>query len=381
MQLQMMTGESKYSDRLVELGDNVLRHLQKQMDSNEMGFAEAFDINWNVDESETLTIEGHVLKTSWVLSRLNHLLPDERYLPAAQQMADHVLEKGYDHEYGGPYKDYNRVTGEMQLWGIADTTKAWWQMEQAITGGLELYRTTGEQRYLDMAEETVSFFMEWFQDPIYGEVFSDRTRYGAGIPQWGNHKGDGYKAAYHSIELGYYGYLMGNLFVQRRPATLHYSFAAELADRIVQLSPLEDNGDDYFIASVTKDGIPYPSYDPSARSLLLPEGTSGIFKVTFSPASIVATDILPDDSFSLSAPWPNPANHTSHIDLTLSHSSVAEIRALDLLGRIFWRGTSDQLPAGTHRFDLPVHEWAAGMYVIEARTSQSRATKAIIVAR
>ena len=76
----------------------------------------------------------------------------------------------------------------MMLWGISDTTKAWWQMEQAVVAGMELYRTTQKSEYLEMADETLDFFMAHFQDPVYGEVYADRTRYGDGIPQWGNRR-------------------------------------------------------------------------------------------------------------------------------------------------------------------------------------------------
>jgi len=139
--------------------------------------------------NNTRTIMGHVLKTAWVLGRIHQLFPDVSCVQAAESLAQNVLQRGYDHQLGGPYKDYDRLSGAMMMYG-QDTAKAWWQMEQAFTAGMLLYEITGKDQYLQMADETVDFFMKYFVDHTYGEVFSDRTRKGAGIPAWGNDKGN-----------------------------------------------------------------------------------------------------------------------------------------------------------------------------------------------
>ena len=54
---------------------------------------------------------------------------------------------------------YNRESGEMLLWGLGQPAKAWWQMEQAIVAGLQLYDSTEESWYLQMADETLNFYM------------------------------------------------------------------------------------------------------------------------------------------------------------------------------------------------------------------------------
>ena len=62
--------------------------------------------------------------------------------------------------------------GEMLMWGQADTAKAWWQMEQAVTAGLMMYNITGESQYLQMADETLKFFMTYFVDHrVWGSLF------------------------------------------------------------------------------------------------------------------------------------------------------------------------------------------------------------------
>lgn len=180
---------------------------------------EKYDSDWNWDNTETMTIMGHVLKAGWCMGRIQQLAPQPAYIVAAESLVKHVLNNGYDHEYGGPYKDYGRVTSELLLWQNPDTTKAWWQMERAVTAGLMLYDLTGDTLYLKMADETTDFTMKYFVDHQYGEVYADRTRYGAFA--WNENKASDWKAGYHSIEMGYYIYLYTSLFVHHQPVVLH----------------------------------------------------------------------------------------------------------------------------------------------------------------
>jgi mannose/cellobiose epimerase-like protein (N-acyl-D-glucosamine 2-epimerase family) len=146
---QMYDGRNR--DRLDVLARNILERLLPTMDDNAIGFAEEFNADWDVLANERLSIMGHVLKTAWVLERLDAVYRVDAARPgsegtaepfgraltdASDRLFEHVLALGYDHEFGGPYKDYDRVTGEMQLWGLADTTKAWWPMQQAVMAGL-----------------------------------------------------------------------------------------------------------------------------------------------------------------------------------------------------------------------------------------------------
>jgi mannose/cellobiose epimerase-like protein (N-acyl-D-glucosamine 2-epimerase family) len=146
--LWLLTGETRYHDRLVQLQQNIQMHLIASMRDNGIGFAEIYHYNWSEKSSERQTIMGHVLKTGWSLARIYRMTGDESALASARLLVDHVLQKGYDHKFGGPYKDYDRISGEMYLYGASDTAKAWWQIEQAITSGLLLWEITREVKYL-----------------------------------------------------------------------------------------------------------------------------------------------------------------------------------------------------------------------------------------
>ena len=244
-----------------------------------------------------------------------HIDPDNAYIPAAEKLVSEVLQKGYDHEFGGPYKDYNRITGEMLMWGNPDILKTCWAMEQAVTSGLQLYGITGDTLYLEMADESLDFFMKYFVDHEYGEVYMDRTRTGGFA--WNENKGNEWKAAYHSIELGYYVYLYGNLFVKHEPVTLHYNFVHSPEDRNILLTPLAIDDSTLRIQKVLWEGQPYTNYDPNNRILELPAGAGGHFEMTYE--SIAAQVFTDNVTFKVAVPSSTPASDTIYIAGTFNY--------------------------------------------------------------
>ncbi|HMK38774.1 MAG TPA: AGE family epimerase/isomerase, partial [Bacteroidota bacterium] len=303
LHLYLLTGDDAYRTRLLALKRNILDVLVPTMAQQKIGFVESFHTDWSWDNlpagNNTRTIMGHVLKTAWVLGRIHELFPDPSCVQAAESLAQNVLQRGYDHQLGGPYKDYDRLTGAMMMYG-QDTAKAWWQMEQAFTAGMMLYEITGKDEYLRMADETVDFFMKYFVDHAYGEVFSDRTRRGAGIAAWGNDKGNGGKGGYHSTEFGYYVYLYGKLFLTHEPVTLHYRFIADTTDRTFRMNPLAWGEGRYRIGQVLFNGVQYSDYDPAARTIHLPPGAGGHMSVVYEPVlTAAAAAAAPPAEFAL----------------------------------------------------------------------------------
>jgi hypothetical protein len=287
LSLVLLEGDTVQMRRLGDLAGNILNRLVPTMDLQTIGFVEAFDTDWDWTDDPAdynrRTIMGHVLKAAWCLARIHQLLPDTSYVEGAERLVDDVLLKGYDHELGGPYKDYDRLTGEMFMYGQADTAKAWWQMEQAVLAGLMLHDITGRSEYLRMADETLAFFMAHFVDHEYGDVYNDRTRKGGQM--WGLEKGSHFKAGYHSIELGYYVYLYGNLMLRREPVTLHYRIDPLDGQREFRMNPLALDSAQYAIVAARLDGTPYTDFDGGRRLLRLPAGVGGHFEVSFGPVS------------------------------------------------------------------------------------------------
>lgn len=372
LSLYLMTGEQAYRLRLSLLTDNMIAYLYRTMPFQQIGFVEHFDTHWSPDPSQTMTIMGHVLKTAWCLGRIYQFDPQPYILEAAEGLTHHVLENGYDHLYGGPYKDYNRVTGEMLMWGKADTAKAWWQMEQAVTAGLMLYDITHKAEYLEMADETLDFFMRSFVDHTYGEVYENRTR--SGGPIWGEQKGNSGKAGYHSIELGYYVYLYGSLFVHNRPVQLHYRFTPAAQPRTLELLPLAISAKRLSISQITLEGQPYSQFDPVNRSLYLPAGTGGHFVVTFTtqPETRVAErPASTGHSFELLGSYPNPFNASTQINLQLGKTQHVRIVIYDLRGREIAVLSDGMLESGTRRITWDAQGLPSGVYLYTVHSQDS----------
>jgi mannose/cellobiose epimerase-like protein (N-acyl-D-glucosamine 2-epimerase family) len=384
LSLYLLTGEERYRTRLLQLGDNMLHRLVASMDQQTIGFVEACDANWNWNNNSgnnnTRTIMGHVLKTAWCLGRLHQLFPDTAYVIGARKLIDQVWNRAYDRAFGGPYKDYDRVTGQMMMYG-ADTAKAWWQMEQAITGGLMLYDITRDPRYLEMADGSTDFFMRYFVDHQYREVYADRTRRGTRVDNWDENKGNSGKAAYHSTETGYYIYLYGKLLLQQAPATLHYKFMTDSTDRTFLMNPIAYASDKYRIREVRHDGTLYSDVNAAARTLHLSPGVGGHFTVTYEPrpASDVASAEPMPEEFALEQNYPNPFNPTTTLSFTLPRSAFAILKVFDVLGREVTTLVKEELSRGNYKRTIDASGLASGVYFYRLEAGNFVGTKKFVV--
>ena len=369
--------------RLDDLAANVGR-MVATMDDGPIGFAEQYATDWTPlagTMEQRRTIMGHVLKTAWVLGRYAEVTGEAGPLATAALLADHVLAEGYDHEHGGPYKDYDRFTGTMHLYGLQDSTKAWWQMEQAVTAGLELYRHSGESRWLEMADETMGFFMEHVQDATHGEVYADVTRDGRTIPQWGNlFKGDSYKAAYHSAELAYLAHLYATLYVHERPATVHYRFDAAPAPRTIPLTPIDAGPDGLRLSSATLDGHPL-AVDPAARTVTVPAHAEGVVAATFTNPRPVSAPPAPEALFALEAPAPNPTRGAVRLRASLAAPAEVALTVHDALGREVAAVARGSWGAGERSVSFDASALAPGVYVVRLGAGAEVRTRRLTVVR
>ena len=377
--LYLMTEDLTYRSRLEELANEVIDYMVASMPQQAIGFVEQYDSDWNWDNNESMTIMGHVLKAGWCLARIHQLFSNSDYLNAAEELITNVWENGYDHDYLGPYKDFNRVTGEMLLWGLQDSTKAWWQMEQAITAGLQMYDITKEERYLQMADETLSFYMNYFVDHDYGEVYADRTRYGGFA--WNEAKGSSSKAAYHSIETGYYTYLYGSLFYTYEPVTLNYYYEPVDYNRTFFLTPIAIKESNLKITQVLKDDQLYTDFDPINRSLNLPSGEAGHFEISYEP---VITDVVSDqlvliDDFELYQNYPNPYNPMTKIEFAIANSSYVSIKVFDILGNEIAVLVNGEKTTGIYSIEFNATGLPSGIYFYRIKAGNYIETKKMIL--
>lgn len=379
--LYLMTEEQIYKERLQEIAEEIKIHLVASMPQQAIGFVEMYDSDWNWNNGETMTIMGHVLKSGWCLARVNQLFPDTSYVSAAENLINDVWQNGYDHDYGGPYKDFNRITGEMLLWGLQDSAKAWWQMEQAIVAGLQMYNLTHEDWYLQMADETINFFMQFFVDHQYGEIYENRKRRG-GLA-WNDAKGNSGKAGYHSIETGYYTYLYGNLLYKFQPAVLNYNFYPLPVDREINLTPLAIEDSDLIISEVLLDGVTYSDYNPTTRILNLPANTSGNFTVKYQNVltGIAQDQTLIADGFELLQNYPNPFNPSTKISWQSPVGSHQTLKIYDVLGNEVAILVDENKPAGKYEIEFKSSSLPSGVYFYRLQAENYVETKKMILLR
>ncbi len=383
--LYLITKDQQYLDKTLKIIDNMKNRFVASMDDHAIGFAEVYNAFWNVNTSETMTIMGHVLKTAWCFARVYQINPDTTYITNAHKLISNVLLKGYDIQLGGPYKDYNRVTGQMLMWSNPDTAKAWWQMEQAVTAGLQMYQVTQEDIYLKMADETLDFFMKYFVDHQYGEVYENRTRYGG--QTWGENKGNPNKAGYHSIELGYYTYLYGKFFVTKEPITLYYNFQAG-SERDIYLNPIELPFDAYKVTEVLYNDQQYNNFVSSTHVLHLDANIGGKFKVTFElnpPSNIAGEENNLPSQFKLSQNYPNPFNPNTTIEFQIPESGLVSLKVYDLLGREVKSLIDEYKQAGSYKVNFNASSinggLSSGTYFYQLKSGSFVQTKKLMLVK
>jgi len=269
----LLTRDPRYKERLLQLADEIVDHLVATMDTRKLGIEELYDSDWNPAGKGHFFV-GHLLKTAWCLERAYLVSPNEKYRAAADRILQQVWGRAWDHTHGGPFQYGDSLRG-----AITDRNKLYWGLEQAITGGLAGYYLTGNQTYLEMADRSLEFYDRYLYDWKYGDVIDTVSEDGS--RRILTDKGGYWKSAYHAMEVGYYVYLYGNLYLQRRPAALHYWIDRSTQDRTLPLDPIAIQDGALVISEVARDGEPYSGYDGRARTLWVPAGVEGDFRVTF----------------------------------------------------------------------------------------------------
>lgn len=374
--LYLITKDIKYFDRLEQMESNIQNYLVTSMAQQEIGFAEVYNSFWITNNSQKRTIMGHVLKTGWCMARIHRIKENDATLQSAKDLVQNVLDKGYDHEFGGPYKDYDRTTGEMYMYGASDTAKAWWQMEQAITSGFLLYEITTEDKYLKIADESLDFFMKYFVDPVYGEIYADRNREGGRVPGWDENKGSEWKAAYHSIETAYYAYLYSKLLIKRETASLYYKFDNETEERILNMNPLAADFAKLKVDHIKLDGEDYANFDANTRTLTIPAGTSGIFEVAYK--YVGSPYAIEENGFLLAAKaFPNPFKEDVNFQFNLRKSSLVKVDIYNSMGQKLETLLNKNLSSGKYSINWQ-NIYQPGLYYIVLNTEGGRTTYKII---
>ncbi len=377
-----LTEEVKYLTRLENLATNIMEHMMGSRENSQinLGFAESYDSQWNIDFGSTSGYTGHALKTAWCLSRIYNLLPYEQYKEAAMILIKEMWNFGYDHVNGGPFKKYNWNTGSIT------EGKEHWCIEQAYTSGMFFYSLTGDQEEkdicLEMADESIQFHMTKMIDDVHGGTINQNSNNGENPS---GSKGNYYKSGYHTSEFAYYGYLYGNLFYKNQPVTLYYQFEALDEDRNIVLTPVAATGQ-VKILNVTLDGEVFLEFNQNTRELILRAGVGGLFEVTF--GTTATTNVLnplsenySNPNFRLLQNYPNPWSDHSFVSYELLKSNPVKIEVMDMTGRIIYSKQLDLQTMGSHTLKLDKGEIPNlnhGIYFYKITVGEFAETKRMI---
>lgn len=370
--IYLVTQEDQHKNRLMQLGDNITDHFISWMDENptKILYPGEYDSNWNVTKGSSSI--GHFIKTAWCLGRI--YLCDtskEQYKEGAIKILD---------------KSWNYTNGTATLWdkengGLFESitqegvqtakNKDYWTVEQGFTGPMINYYITKNPVYLQMADESMDFFMNHFVDEEYGEIFFTLSADGETVIK--DLKGDTYKACYHSIEMGYYGYLYSNLYYLFQPVDLYYKFEAKPEAQTITLTPIPMEDGVLKIKSVTLDGEDFTSFDRNTRTLNIAANQGGKFKVTFESYDRT-TSIMEKAADKLHIKlYPNPTIS----DVTLEGLlNVSKISVVDITGKLLFeqQNTIDQTSA-----NISLQGLSSGVYfIILHQTSGEKSTHKVI---
>jgi mannose/cellobiose epimerase-like protein (N-acyl-D-glucosamine 2-epimerase family) len=378
LSLYLLTGNQEHKERLLTMADNVIDYLLPAMDQFQYGYPEEFTSDWEPVLSNTYVFTGHLLKSAWCVTRAYLIEPKQEYIDFSTTILEEVLDQGYDHENGGCYKEYDGATGQRY-----DNNKEWWELEQMFTSGIMNYYISSDERFLQAADETLDFYMKYFVDHTYGEVYQTTNR--TGTPTT-NSKASYWKAGYHSIELGYYVYLYGNLFLYNAPVTLYYYIQPVDSNRQIILNPLAVEDNKLKIGNVELNGQSYTDFSSTQRELNIPSGTGGIFKVTFEavPTGIASDDLEIPENFQLYQNYPNPFNPETKIKFSIPDVGTRHamsLRIYDILGREVATLVNEEKPAGTYTVNFTAGDLSSGVYFYKIQTGKYSATKKMVLTK
>lgn len=372
--------ESRYMERWKELADLTLDKLVPTITDDTPFFKEYFSSSWgngSTDQGrETWGNSGHMNKTAWCLARLYRLDPKDDYLSAAELITGNMYKYAFDKTHGGMWGAFNRSTNEPN-W---NRNKSWWEQQQAVMAGLQLYDLTGKDFYLQMADSTLHFYTRFLVDHEYGGVFHEVSSDGQTIINDG--KGGGWKGAYHSAENAYYVYLYQSLFNLHQPVVLHYRPHETALSRQI-LRPLAIEPHRLWITDVERNLESWVTFGKQFVDFSHAE-PGNVYAVTFSPDSTVqytgTQDHFRPVTHQLQQNYPNPFNASTTIPFHMDNNGVAELTIYTLDGR-YVNKIAASLSAGEHTFiwngtTENGHLVPSGIYVyrlrIDGRSSGTR---------
>lgn len=358
--LYLITQQNEHKQKFMQLADNIVDRFITSMNDSRVKvlYPEEFTNDWVMVYKTNEGSVGHFVKTAWCLGRA-YLCDTTRtqYKNAAIRILNQAwnYQNGsvtiWDRVNGGPFNNINYASG---TWGANGDSKDYWTVEQGFTAPMINYYITKNPIYLEMADQSLNFFMTHFIDKVNGEIYSQLDKTGTIIKN--DTKGDDFKACYHSIELGYYAYLYSNLYYLHQPASLFYKFAASSTAKSISLSPIPMEEGRLRIKSVTLDGQNFTNFDAVTRTLNLAANQGGKFKVTFESIADAPSAVALVAKSEV-AVYPNPTIGIVNVDGVEDANAVS---VYDVAGKMLLSNTIN----GEAIFQINLQQLKSGIYFV-----------------
>ena len=356
----LVTQDPDKKARLAELANIIVTRFIPQMTNSKVKvlYPETYDNDWKCTSYGSDGSVGHFIKTSWCLGRAYLCDTTKKEIKdAAIKILDQAwtYKNGsvsiWDHVNGGPFNNINTETGN---WGSSGDNKDYWTLEQGFTGPMINYYITKNPIYLQMADESIDFYMKHFIDKTYGETFQELDPTGTQIRN--GQKGDDFKANYHAQEFGYYAYLYSNLYYLNQPASLYYKFAASTTAQSITVTPIPMEDKVLRIKSVTLDGAAFTAFDPITRTLNLAANQGGKFCVTYETIHTSPTAVQTATNTKIKV-YPNPTNGPISIE---GLENATNVSVVDLTGKVLL----EQQVSGKTTSNLDIQALNQGVYFV-----------------
>lgn len=178
--LYQCTGLESHKRRLQEVIELILEYMidyeygcgRNQFDNSfRPKPARAIRRTWNYDRDPEhanlnpldTTSYGHNIELSWLLNRAYAVLRQRPAIELTRKLADYTILNGWDPVYGGIFRD------GMHDGRVVVTEKEWWQNFEALTGLMDAYQVTRDERYLDKFLDLWDFDYKYFYNKEVGE--------------------------------------------------------------------------------------------------------------------------------------------------------------------------------------------------------------------
>jgi len=160
-----------------------------------------FDIIWGWDRfseegqkgnATDNTCYGHNAEFAWLLKHAFNILDIDPagYKELFRIIYDHTVDNGIDYDYGGVF-----VEGP-HSGGVYDREKEFWQQAEVLTGMLDAFIITGDEKYLEAYRNVHRFVFDKVINRDTGEWYPLLTR--KGDPIW-THMSHSWKINYHTV--------------------------------------------------------------------------------------------------------------------------------------------------------------------------------------